>query len=135
MTDPKPQPAAQPGAPLTEPEDRQWASFAHFGGVFLFLPSLIIFLVFKDRGARTREESKEALNWQITYLIAYIALYIVLAVLSVIFNLIGVGAILGILYLLPIALYIVNVVFSVLGGIAVNGGGSYRYPFAFRFIK
>jgi hypothetical protein len=61
MTDPAPQPAApqpapQPAAPLTEAEDKQWASFAHFGGVLGFLPSLIIFLVFKDRGAKTKVE-------------------------------------------------------------------------------
>jgi len=29
----------------------------------------------------------------------------------------------------------VNAILSILGGIKVNGGGSYRYPFAFRFIK
>ena len=138
-----PQPASQPaqpsatppGAPLTAAEDRQWASFAHFGGIFLFLPSLIIYLVFKDRGTLTRQESKEALNWQITYLIAYIALSIVLGILGIIFNAIGAWGVSSILGLLPIALYIANVVFSVLGGIAVNGGGTYRYPFAFRFIK
>ena len=83
MTEPTPQPAApQPAAPLTEAEDKQWASFAHFGGVLGFLPSLIIFLVFKDRGALTRQESKEALNWQITWTIAAIAIWIIIAIIQ-----------------------------------------------------
>ena len=52
MTTPAPQPAApQPAPPLTEAEDKQWASFAHFGGVLGILPALIIWLIFKDRGA------------------------------------------------------------------------------------
>ena len=63
---PPPRPAPQPAAPLTEAEDRQWASFAHLGGILSFLPSLIIWLVFKDRGAFTNVEAKEALNFQIT---------------------------------------------------------------------
>ncbi len=79
---PAPQPAApQPAGPLTEAEDKQWASFAHFGGAIVLLglfsgwvgllgilPALIIFLVFGKRGARTLVESKEALNFQITAL-------------------------------------------------------------------
>src|SRR5690554_2398240 len=84
MTEPTPQPAApQPAGPLTAAEDKQWASFAHFGGVLGFLPSLIIFLVFKDRGTLTKQESKEALNWQITWTIVYIALLIVSTIVGV----------------------------------------------------
>lgn len=37
--------------------------------------------------------------------------------------------------LLPLAWWILNAIFSVLGGVKVNAGDSYRYPFAFRFIK
>ena len=32
MTEPAPA-APTPAAPLTEAEDKQWASFAHFGGI------------------------------------------------------------------------------------------------------
>ena len=81
MTDPNPQPAApQPAAPLTASDDKLWASLAHFGGLLWILPSLIIFLVLKDRGARTRVEAKEALNWQITFLIVWIV-WLIIAVL------------------------------------------------------
>jgi len=59
MTDQTPPPAANtPAAPLSEAEDRQWASFAHLGGIIGILPALIIWLVFKDRGSFTNQESK-----------------------------------------------------------------------------
>lgn len=141
MTDPTPQPAAapQPAAPLTPAEDKQWASFAHFGGVIGFLPSLIIFLVFKDRGTLTRQESKEALNWQITWTAVYIALWIVLGILTFILYLAlpypandVVASLLRFIIWLP---YLINVVLSIIGGVRVNGGGSYRYPVAVRLIK
>ena len=48
--------------PLTANEDRQWATLAHFGGILGCVPSLLIYLIFKDRGPFTAQESKEALN-------------------------------------------------------------------------
>lgn len=124
------QPYAAAAAPLDPVQDKQWASFAHLGGILWILPSLIIFLVFKDRGQLTNQESKEALNWQITWIIVWIASQIVGAVLS--FT--GVGwLIFGLL--VPWLLYVVNLVFSILGFVKVNGGGTYRYPVNFRFIK
>lgn len=127
MTDPA-QPAPQPAAPLTEAEDKQWASFAHLGGILWLLPSLIIWLIFKDRGPKTNVEAKEALNWQITFLIAWVAL----SILGFILLFVGIGLLFT---LLSWALYVVNVVFSILGFVKVNNGGSYRYPFALRLIK
>ena len=108
-----PPPAAAPAAPLSEAEDRQWASFAHLGGILSFLPSLIIWLIFKDRGAFTNVEAKEALNFQITlvfgYIIASILSFVVIGVLSI--------------------------VFSILGFLKAKDGIPYRYPFAIRLIK
>lgn len=140
---PQPQYAApQPAAPLTEAEDKQWASFAHFGGILGFLPSLIIFLVFKDRGAKTNVEAKEALNWQITWIAAFIILLIVTSIISGIlwaatpYSAWGVvGLISGLLTLIAYIPYILNFILSIVGGVKVNGGGSYRYPFAIRLIK
>ncbi|WP_349899912.1 DUF4870 domain-containing protein [Parafrigoribacterium soli] len=130
MTDPTPQPAApQPAAPLTASDDKLWASLAHFGGILSILPSLIIFLVFKDRGALTRQESKEALNWQITWLAVDIISFII-GMATIWF---GVGFFF--LTVIPWILYIANVVFSILGGVKVNSGGAYRYPVSVRLIK
>ena len=112
---------AIPAAPLTTAEDNQWASFAHLGGILGFLPSLIIWLVYKDRGAFTNSEAKEALNFQITLAIGYVAAFI----LS--FIVIGI--------LLYVALPILSIIFSILGFIKAKDGIAYRYPFALRLIK
>jgi uncharacterized Tic20 family protein len=133
MTEPTPQPAATPAAPLTEAEDKQWASFAHFGNILVIAP-LIIWLIFKDRGAKTNVEGKEAVNWSITYVIGWVVLFILVSILTaaLLFTAPGLITIVG---LLPWAWWILNVLFAILGGVKVNGGGSYRYPFALRFIK
>jgi uncharacterized Tic20 family protein len=128
MTEPAPQPAT-PAAPLTEAEDKQWASFAHFGNILSFIPPLIIWLIFKDRGAKTNVEGKEALNWGIN--VAGVS--IILAILSVLTSFtIFLPLIFG---LVSWAVVIVNIIFAIMGGIKVNGGGSYRYPVNVRWIK
>lgn len=129
---PQQQYASAPGAPLDAAQDKQWASFAHLGGILWFLPSLIIWLVFKDRGRLTDQEAKEALNWQITWILAW-AVSQILGVIVGSFTF-GIGYLLFSL-LIPWALYIVNLVFSILGFVRVNSGGTYRYPINFRFIK
>lgn len=131
MTDQTPPPAApQPAAPLTEAEDRQWASFAHLGGVLGFLPSLIIWLVFKDRGSFTNTEAKEALNFQITVTIAYIALNILGVIIGAVTF--GLGGL--ITFLVPLV-WIAAVIFSILGFVKAKDGINYRYPVSIRLIK
>lgn len=138
--DPNPgqQPPQQPyqsaapvaAAPLTEAEDKQWASFAHLGGILSFLPSLIIYLVFKDRGRFTATEAKEALNFQITLVIAYVAVWIITAIVTLVTF--GLGALIG---LLVWVVWIAGVIFSILGFVQAKDGNPYRYPFNIRFIK
>ena len=119
----QPAPAAPTAtaAPLTPEQDIQWGSFAHLGGVIGVLPSLIIWLVFKDRGSFTNTEAKEALNFQITLVFAYI----ISSILVVVF----IGAI------LIWAVWIVGVVFSIIAFLRAKDGNHYRYPFAIRLIK
>ncbi|MBW8870728.1 MAG: DUF4870 domain-containing protein [Leifsonia sp.] len=129
----EPAPAAQPAAPLTEAEDKQWASFAHFGNIILLVPALIIYLVFKDRGPKVAVEGKEALNWTINVT----AIVVIGNILNLILGFIPViGWIIALLLTLVIwAVIIVNIIFAILGGVKVNGGGSYRYPLNIRWIK
>jgi len=132
MTEPAPA-APQPAAPLTEAEDKQWASFAHFGNIILLVPALIIYLVFKDRGPKVAVEGKEALNWTINVT----AIVVIGNILNLILGFIPViGWIIALLLTLVIwAVIIVNIIFAILGGVKVNGGGSYRYPVNIRWIK
>src|SRR5690554_635388 len=132
MTDQTSPPAApQPAAPLSQTEDRQWASFAHLGGILWILPPLIIWLVFKDRGSFTNQEGKESLNFQITITIAHVAIMIINAILTVVTF--GIWGLFG--GLLSFALWVVTIIFCIQGFIKAKDGNAYRYPFALRLIK
>lgn len=119
---PEPTVPYQPQPPLSPADERQWSMLIHLGGIiFGFLPSLIGYLVLKDRGAYIREQTKTALNFQITMTIAY-----------------AVGLILMIVFigiLVVMAVGIVVIIFSIIAAIAANKGEPYTYPVAFTFIK
>ncbi|WP_294181402.1 DUF4870 domain-containing protein [uncultured Schumannella sp.] len=118
-------------APLSESDDKLWASLSHFGGILSFLAPLLIWLILKDRGPKVNVEAKESLNFQITVAIAHAANFIIGLILTAItFGLWGI-----VQTLIWLAIVAVTVIFCVMGGIKVNGGGSYRYPVTFRFIK
>jgi uncharacterized Tic20 family protein len=136
MTDPTPaqQPAAQPAAPFTAAEDKQYSSLATFLNIIPLIPALIFFFAFKDRGPLIKEQSKENLNWTINVS----ALVIIIQILSAIFTIIPLlGLIIAVLLGIVLwALLIVNLVFAIIGGLHVNNTGtSYRYPVNIRWIK
>ncbi|WP_104191844.1 DUF4870 domain-containing protein [Cryobacterium sp. Y82] len=117
-------------APLSEADDRQWASLAHLGGILGLLPSLIIWLVFKERGRFTNTEAKEALNFQITLLIVSVAIIVVSTFLALVTF--GIG---GILASLGWLVWLAGVIFSILGFMQAKDGRNYRYPLSIRLIK
>jgi len=127
MTDPS---STHPAGavPLTPTQDRQWAMLSQFGGIFGFIPPLIIWLIFRDRGRLTDQEAKESLNFQISVAIFVLGFYILGTILS--FIIIGL-----LLFPIAVAVSIAGVVFAIVAGVKVNGGGTYRYPYTFRFIK
>lgn len=114
-----PPPAAAGGA-----DDKTLVLLTHLSGIFFgFLVPLIVWLVNKDNPAKAylTDESKEALNFQLTVLIAWVVSGILVVVL------------IGFL-LLPLV-GIANLVFCIIAAVQVNSTGSYRYPFALRLIK
>ena len=103
-------------------DDCNIAMLAHLLGIFTgFLGALVIWLVKKESSAYVAQESAEALNFQLTVMIGYI----ICGVLTVI--LIGLIA-------FPL-LYVLNIIFSIIGAIAASKGTGYRYPFALRLVK
>ncbi|WP_447924430.1 DUF4870 domain-containing protein [Georgenia muralis] len=114
----------QPYAPtiMSDADQRLWATLAHISGLFSFLGPLIIWLVLKDRGAFVEDQSKEALNFQITLAILGVAMTIITVVT------LGIGAF---LYLY----YIAAVVFMILAAVAANRGERYRYPLTIRLVS
>ncbi len=122
---PYPQQPSVPGygqPPVSPSDARMWAMLSHLGGIFFsFIAPLVVYLIYKDRDAFVRDQSAEALNFQITLAIGYLV-SIVLA-----FVLIG--------FLLMFVLAIGGLVLMILAAVAANRGERYRYPLTLRLVS
>lgn len=110
--------------PLSAPtgDEKTMSTLAHALPIVCgFIGPLIIFLIKKDESQFINENSKEALNFQITMFFAYFVAGLLCAVL------IG-------LLLFPVV-YVCNIVFCIMGAIKANEGKIYRYPFNIRLVK
>ncbi|WP_258723703.1 DUF4870 domain-containing protein [Cellulomonas sp. NS3] len=119
-------PTAHPAAPLTDAETRQWAGLAHLGGILWIIPGLIIWLVFRARSAFVDQEGKKAVNFQITLLLAGVALSVLGGIIDPLWAL---------TQLANFALWVVSIIFSIQGYLAVQRGQAYRYPVSLELIK
>lgn len=118
-------PVTPAGHKLNPYEDKQWGTFAHLGGVTGFIAALVIYLNFKDRGRFARQESAEALNFQITVAAANF--------ICLVFSLIP---FIGLLFSIAMmGLWVAAIALSIVAGLAANKGEPYRYPVPFRFIS
>jgi uncharacterized protein len=109
------------GAYGVSQNSRQLAMFAHLSAILTgFLGPLIFYLVKKDEDPFVGDQSREALNFNLTVLIAVF----VCIVLS--FLVIG-------LFILPIVL-IGALVFQIIAGVQANQGELYRYPISIRMV-
>lgn len=113
--------------PMSPADERMWAMFAHLSPFLAavvglpFLGPLVIYLVYRDRGPFVREHSAESLNFQLTLLIGYLV--------SLVLIIVVVG-----FFLLP-ALFVLSIVFQILGAVAANKGESFRYPLTIKFVS
>lgn len=101
-------------------DDRTMAMLCHIGGAFGFLIPLIVWMIKKDQSRFVDDQGKEALNFHLTMLIGHV---------------IGAFTICFTFGLINIAIGIVALVFSILGGLEANKGVRYRYPMNIRFIS
>ncbi|WP_298227754.1 DUF4870 domain-containing protein [Gryllotalpicola sp.] len=112
----------RPASPLNPADEKMYAILTHVLGIFFsFIPSLITFLVFKDRGPFLRQHSVAALNFQITMAIAYAVGWILTAILIGGFIVAAAG--------------ILTLIFSILAAVAASQGRPYTYPLSIAFIK
>ena len=123
MSDPNPSfpPAVDDSA---SQDDRTMAMLTHLSGILLgFIVPLIIWLVNKDNPSKgfLNDQSKEALNFQITLLFVYI--------IGIILSIILIGA------LVNMVAWVACLVLSIIAGLKAKDGIAYRYPFAIRLIK
>jgi uncharacterized Tic20 family protein len=117
-------PPPPPTAGDAPQDQRTMALLSHLLGIVTGpIGALIIWLISKDDASKgfITDQSKEALNFQITVFIAFVISWILA------FVLIG-------LLLMPL-IGIAALVLSIIGGVKANNGEAYRYPFALRLIK
>ncbi|HMC67145.1 MAG TPA: DUF4870 domain-containing protein [Gemmataceae bacterium] len=106
--------------PIPTQDERTMAMLCHLGGALLgFLVPLIIWLIKKDQSKFVDDQGKEALNFHITLLIGHV---------------IGGVLICFTFGLINFAVWVLGIVFGIIGAMAANRGERYRYPFAIRMI-
>ena len=102
-------------------DENNMAMLAHILGIITcFVGPLVLYLTVKDKSFVV-EQSKEALNFQITIAI----LYVVGAILTIIF----IGG------LISAAAGILSLIFGIVAAMAASKGEHYKYPIAIRLIK
>lgn len=113
---------AQPPQQMAPADEKLWATLVHIGGIFLgFLSPLIGYLVLKDRGPFVRAHTGTALNFQLTMLIAQVVGWVLTVVVVGIFIL--------------IAVYVLNIVLSIIAAVKSNQGQWYQYPMSIKFVS
>ncbi|WP_173434318.1 DUF4870 domain-containing protein [Allosalinactinospora lopnorensis] len=111
-----------------------WAMIAHLSGVLLacfgWLPALIVYSARKNHSAFIRHHASEALNFQLTLLIPYLIMWIVYIGLGVFQpDISWIGSV------LIAVIWVVSIVFGLLGALGANKGAWYRYPVAIRMVR
>lgn len=110
--------------PLTPGEDRRWAYMAHSFSLVGFLPSLIIYLIYRDRGPFTAQESREGFNFTLPLTVAVVVC-------------LGLGFIpeIGWVFaLLAVILWLFMTISGVVAGVQVNKGRPYLYRLNLRLF-
>ncbi|MCC7351322.1 MAG: DUF4870 domain-containing protein [Phycisphaerales bacterium] len=119
---PSSNPPPPAGGDGPNPEARTMGMLCHLLGILTgFVGPLIIWLIKKDTLPFVDDQGKEALNFQLTVLIGYIV-----AGATTFFC---IGPFIG------SAVWIVSLIFSIMGAMKANEGVAYRYPVAIRLIK
>jgi uncharacterized Tic20 family protein len=136
-----------PYAPAaTESSDDKTFSILTHGGVLVggFILPLVFYLISDDRERpETRWHSREALNFQITFIIVYFAAFILMflgfGIGGVFGGDTGAGAGIGIgfagFFLVAFGAMIANFVFSIIGAVKANNGIRWKYPIRIPFVR
>lgn len=118
-----------PPADYTQPssmspaDEKVWATLVHIGGIFFgFLPALLGFLLLKDKGPFVRAHTATALNFQLSMLIYLFAGVLV----SIPLMFLGIGFIT--IWLIPLAISVLIIVFCIIAAVKANQGQYYTYP-------
>lgn len=135
-TPPPANPEPNPSVPSTpvppsSPEERQWKVILNLSALAgLVIPfgniiaPLVIWLLKKPEMPALDEEGKKVLNFQISYAIYMVAAFLIFAVTSCIV----------VTIVLPMAVGIAWLVFTIIGGIKVSNGEPYVFPMTLKLL-
>ncbi|WP_243728961.1 DUF4870 domain-containing protein [Nesterenkonia sphaerica] len=116
---------SEPAPMLSREEDTRWAMLSHFGAVAGCIPSLIIYLLFRERGPFTAQESKEALNFTLPLTVLVLLCY----------GLAFIPAIAAIAGIAGVIVWAYMAISGLIGGTECNKGRPYRYPVNLRLVR
>jgi uncharacterized Tic20 family protein len=103
-------------------DEKNIATITHLAGtIFWFVPALVVWVLKKDDSAYLADQSREALNFQITILIAQFIAGL-LAIILIGFVLMGI-------------IWLFNIILCIIAAVATSKGETYRYPFCLRLIN
>ena len=127
--------AGGPGAGIPAASSRQWAMLSHLLSLLgylialgHFVPPLVIWLSKRDEDEFVADQSKESLNFQITFLIAYVVAGVLLVALTLTVCLAPLG------WLIAAGVSVAHLVLVIVAGIKASDGVRYRYPVTIRFL-
>ena len=133
-------PYAQQSRPMSPQDERTWGALSHGGAVvamicsagFLgFVASVVVYVLFKDRGPFVRAHAANSINVQITMFIWLVAL----GILTIPVALLTLG--LGLVVMLPAlaAAFVIGAILHVIGAVKAYNGEWWNPPLTPRFIK
>lgn len=103
-------------------DDKTLAILTHLSGIFFsIIVPLVVWLVSKDTKPWLTDQSKEALNFQITVLIGYMISSVLMMVL------IG--------FVLFLIVWAVSIILCIVAAVRVSQGAAFRYPLTLRLVK
>ncbi len=118
----------QPQMALQTPEQKQMGLFLHLSQLVNLVAfpvgsviSIVLWQTQKDKIPALDAHGKMTVNWLISNVI-YVAISVVLM-----FVLVG--------FLTIFALWVLNIVFPIIGGIKANNGELWEYPLTIKFLK
>ena len=108
---------------------RQLAMFAHLSAILTgFIGPLVFYLVKKDEDPFVADQSREALNFNLSVLIYVLGITVVSFILMIV--LIG-----FLTFFLVFPVMIGALVLQIIAGVAANRGEWYRYPLTIRMVN
>ncbi|WP_233514053.1 DUF4870 domain-containing protein, partial [Micromonospora craterilacus] len=121
-----------PGGGFGSNEDKTWILIAHFGGplgvvvgggLFGWVAPLIAMMTRGQQSPVVRAHSVAALNFQLTWAVVGLLSWVLTAITC------------GILFFVPMIVWVVPVIFGIIAGVKANDGTLYAYPMSYAFVK